>query len=262
MTDSRAFDLLRVRVHPDRAAVGAAAADDAADAIDRAVAGRGSARVVFACAPSQSEMLAALRARPVDWARVTAFHMDEYAGLSAGHPASFRHYLHEHLLRRVPVREFHGIAGEAGDLAAEGRRYAELLQAAPIDLVCLGIGENGHLAFNDPPVADFNDPLAVKVVELDEPCRRQQVNDGCFPSIAEVPRRALTLTIPMLLAGRALVVTVPGPRKAAAVRSALIGPVATACPASILRTHRSAALHLDRDAAAGVAATTLPSFQG
>lgn len=255
------FDLLNVRVHADRAAMGAAAAVEAGEIITRTIAEKGSARVVFACAPSQSEMLAVLRGRAIEWPRVTAFHMDEYVGVAAEHPASFRRYLREHLLRHVHVREFHGIRGEAPDARAECARYAGLLQAAPIDLVCLGIGENGHLAFNDPPVADFSDPAAVKLVELDEPCRRQQVNDGCFSGLDAVPRHALTLTIPMLLAARALVVTVPGPRKAAAVRAALLAPVATSCPASILRTHRSAWLHLDREAAAGLAEAA-PSVQG
>lgn len=255
------FDLLKVHVHADRVVAGGAAARDAAEAINAAIVARGAARVILACAPSQSEMLAALRVRAVEWARVTVFHMDEYAGMPASHPASFRRYLHEHLLQHVRVAAFHPLAGEAADPAAEARRYGALLQTAPIDLVCLGVGENGHLAFNDPAVADFNDPAVVKVVALDEACRRQQVNDGCFPSLEQVPRQALTLTIPMLLSARRLVVTVPGPRKAGAVRAALTGPVATACPASILRTHRAATLHLDRAAAAGVAASA-PSVEG
>lgn len=255
------FDLLNVHIHADRPTMGLAAAADAFAVICRAIAEKGTARVVFACAPSQAEMLAALRAREIEWPHVTGFHMDEYLGLGADHPASFRHFLAQHLLRHVHLREFHGIRGEATDRESECARYAGLLQAAPIDLVCLGIGENGHLAFNDPPVADFNDPAAVKVVELDEPCRRQQVNDGCFPSFNAVPRHAFTLTIPALLSARSLVVTVPGPRKAAAIRAALLGPIATSCPASILRTHRSAVLHLDPEAAAGLAEARR-SFQG
>lgn len=241
---------LAVHVHADRAAMGQAAAREAAAALQAAVQREGGARVVLACAPSQDEMLAALVAAPVDWARVTVFHMDEYVGLDAAHPASFRRYLQEHFLSSVRPAVFHGIAGEAPDVEVECSRYARLLSAAPIDLVCLGIGENGHLAFNDPPVADFADPAAVKVVELDESCRHQQVNDGCFASLATVPRRALTLTIPSLLGARRLVGTVPGSRKAAAVRAALRGPVAAACPASILRTHPAATLHLDSASAA------------
>lgn len=250
MTASRSIGGLAVHVHPDRMAMGRAAAHEAAEALGAALARQGAARLVLACAPSQDEMLAALAAAPVDWSRVTVFHMDEYVGLDAVHPASFRRYLQEHFLAGVRPAAFHGIAGEAAAAAAECRRYAALLAAAPLDLVCLGIGENGHLAFNDPPVADFADPETVKRVDLDEACRRQQVNDGCFRTLAEVPRQALTLTIPALLGARRLVATVPGPRKAAAVRAALHGPVTPACPASILRTHPAAALHLDPAAAA------------
>ncbi|MFZ5497318.1 MAG: 6-phosphogluconolactonase [Verrucomicrobiota bacterium] len=249
MTAFATVGRLVVQIHPDRAAMGRAAAWDAVEAIQAALVQRDAARVVLACAPSQDEMLAALADAAVDWARVTVFHMDEYAGLEAAHPASFRRYLQERFLSRVRPAAFQGIAGEAADAAAECRRYAALLAAAPLDLVCLGIGENGHLAFNDPPVADFADPAAVKLVRLDEDCRRQQVNDGCFRTLAEVPRRALTLTIPVLLGARRLVATVPGARKASAVRAALHGPVAPACPASILRTHPAATLHLDPAAA-------------
>lgn len=243
------FERLQVWVHPDRATAGAVAAREAATVINAAISRQGAARIVLACAPSQDEMLAALAAATVDWSRVTIFHMDEYVGLEAGHAASFRCYLHAHFLSRVRPAAFHGIRGEVADTAVECRRYAVLLAEAPLDLVCLGIGENGHLAFNDPPVADFTDPERVKMVELDEACRRQQVNDGCFGSLADVPRRALTLTIPTLLCARHLIATVPGVRKAAAVRAALRGPVSTACPASALRTHAAASLHLDPPAA-------------
>jgi glucosamine-6-phosphate deaminase len=243
------FDRLQVWVHADRAVAGAAAAHEAAGALGEAIKRQGSARIILACAPSQTEMLAVLVSQPVDWPRVTVFHMDEYAGLTADHAASFRRYLHEHFLPHVRPAAFHGLAGEAADAGAECRRYAGLLAAAPIDLVCLGIGENGHLAFNDPPAASFTDPAVVRVVELSGPCRRQQVNDGCFASLEQVPLRALTLTIPTLLAGKRLVVTVPGERKIPAVRAALHGPVSPDCPASILRTHSAATLHLDAAAA-------------
>lgn len=194
-------------------------------------------------------MLAALTAADLDWSRITLFHMDEYLGMSAGHPASFRRYLQDRVLARVRPAMFHGLAGDARDPEAECRRYAALLAEAPIDGVCLGIGENGHLAFNDPPVADFEDARRVKIVELDEACRRQQVHDGAFSSLECAPRTALTLTIPALMTASAIFGVVPGPRKAQAVANALRGPISTACPASILRRHAKAQLFLDSDSA-------------
>ena len=243
-------DQLHIEVHATREEMGRAAASAAAKAIENAIVKRGEARVILASAPSQNELLDSLVASQVDWSRVTIFHMDEYAGLDAMHPCSFRHYQKEHVLSRIQPRAFHGIQGEAADIEAECRRYAALLAEAPIDVVCLGIGENGHLAFNDPPVANFGDPALVKVVELDQICRQQQVNDGCFPSLDVVPRYAITLTIPALLGGRELYCVVPGPRKAEAVRATLRGPVDTSCPASILRRHPHARLYIDTAAAA------------
>ena len=246
------YENLAVRRHPDRAAMGRAAAEHVRTSIAAACAAGGEARVIFACAPSQTDFLAALTADPaaVDWARVVVFHMDEYAGLGADRPESFRSYLRAHLLDRVPApKAFHAIAGEAPSSAAECARYAALLAEKPIDLVCLGIGENGHLAFNDPPVADFHDPALVKVVALDRACRQQQVNDGCFATFDAVPAHALTLTIPALCGARSVSCVVPGERKAPAVRDMLLGPISTACPASILRHHADAVLHLDAAAA-------------
>lgn len=244
------FDRLKVSVHPDRAFMGQAAGLAAAHVLRDAIARRGTARLIVASAPSQDETLAVLtRAEGVDWEKIAVFHMDEYIGLPDWHPATFRAYQKTNLLAKVRPACFHGIRGEAPDAEAECARYAALLAEAPIDLVCMGIGENGHIAFNDPPVADFQDPLAVKVVELDEACRRQQVNDGCFPDLDSVPRRAISLTCPTLMSARHLVCSVPGARKAEAVRATLTGPVATACPASILRTHASATLYLDNDSA-------------
>lgn len=252
MRTAREFyvEALRVEVAPTRAEMGARAGREAAAAIREALRMRGTARVILASAPSQNELLDALTSQPLDWPRVAIFHMDEYAGVDGEHPASFRRYQREHLLSRVQPRAFHGLVGEAADLQAECARYARLLAEAPIDVVCLGIGENGHLAFNDPPVADFSDPLPVKVVELDQTCRQQQVNDGCFGSLADVPVRAITLTIPTLLGAGALFCAVPGPRKAHAVRNTLREPISTACPATILRTHPQARLYLDEESAA------------
>lgn len=247
------FDQLKVSAHPDRGFMGQAAGLAAAHFIRDAIASRGTARIIVASAPSQDETLAVLTgAEGVEWEKVAVFHMDEYIGLPDWHPATFRAYQEEHLLAKVRPACFHGIRGEASDAEGECARYAALLGEAPIDLVCMGIGENGHIAFNDPPVADFNDPLAVKVVELDEACRRQQVNDGCFPDIDLVPRRAISLTCPALMSARHLVCSVPGSRKAEAVRATLTGPVSTACPASILRTHASATLYLDHDSASRI----------
>ena len=230
--------------------MGKAAADAAAQVLREAVERQGHARIIVASAPSQDELIAGLAAAPgIDWSRVTIFHMDEYVGLPASHTASFRRYQQQHLLSEVRPAAFHGIRGEATDLAAECVRYTALLAAAPIDLVCLGIGENGHIAFNDPAVADFDDPHTVKVVELDAACRQQQVNDGCFPGFDIVPSQAITLTCPTLLSGRVLVCVVPGSRKAAAVRNTLRAPIGTACPATILRRHGCATLYLDIESA-------------
>jgi glucosamine-6-phosphate deaminase len=245
----RTFDTLAVHQHDDRAALGAAAAAQVAESIRAACATRGEARVIFACAPSQNEFLAALVRHPIAWGKVVVFHMDEYVGLRADHPASFRHFLRQHLLEHIaPPQSVHLIRAEK-DPIHESARYGKLLAEKPIDVVCLGIGENGHLAFNDPPVADFRDPQLVKIVELDAACRQQQVNDGCFPEFAAVPSHALTLTIPALVGAREVSCVVPGTRKAAAVRAALLGPIDPACPASILRQHPRAILHIDTDSA-------------
>jgi glucosamine-6-phosphate deaminase len=242
-------DQLRVEIHADRAALGQAAADAATGSISDIVEAQGAAAVVFAAAPSQNETHAALRARPgIDWRRVTALHLDEYAGMSRDHPASFRRFLRRSLFDHLPVREFHELQGDATDLDRECKRYSALLRDLAPQLCLLGIGENGHLAFNDPPV-DFNDPQDVKVVELDEVCRNQQVHDGCFPALDDVPPQALTLTVPAIMRIPRLVVVVPGPAKAPAVRAALRGVIAPECPASILRRHPNATLFLDRDSA-------------
>ena len=247
-------DRLAVEVHPTRLALGRAAARAAAAYLHGVIAAQGEARVIFACAPSQNEFLAALIdpaqcGLALDWSRVTAFHMDDYVGLSASAPQSFRHYLHERLLSVVKVGKFHPLAAEASDSAAVCAGYTAELRRKPIDLICLGIGENGHIAFNDPPVADFDDPKLVKVVELDRACRQQQVNDGCFPSLDAVPRHALSLTIPVFRQARQLSVHVPGPRKAEAVRATLRDAIGSACPASILRLHPNATLYIDQAAA-------------
>jgi glucosamine-6-phosphate deaminase len=245
---------MRIEVYAGRPALGAAAARAVSGAIRELVARDGKASVIFASAPSQNEFLASLREEPgVDWSRVTAFHLDEYVGLSPEHPASFRRFLVDRFFSHVRVAAFHGLDGQAADLAAECARYAERLRSQPPGLAILGIGENGHLAFIDPPVCDFADPADVRVVELDEPCRTQQVNDGCFASLADVPKTALSLTVPFLLRVPRAVAIVPGPRKRDAIAAAVRGLVTTKCPASVLRRHRDATLFLDEDSAAGLA---------
>lgn len=249
MLNQLTIDSLHVVTSETRAEMGRHAGEHAARAIHRAIAANGTARIILASAPSQSETLETLVAASLDWSRVAIFHMDEYLGLPAGHPQTFRTYQRTHVLSRIRPAAFHGIAGESADPESVCAAYTAMLRAAPIDLCCLGIGENGHIAFNDPPVADFADPRLIKVVELDHACRQQQVNDGCFPSLDAVPTHALTLTIPALMGAGELVCSVPGPRKAAAIRATLRDPVSTACPATILRRHPNATLYIDAAAA-------------
>jgi glucosamine-6-phosphate deaminase len=246
------LDALRIQVFPDRAALGSQAAEDCAGEIRAALSRQERCRIIFAAAPSQNEILAGLVAAPgIDWARVEAFHMDEYAGLPDLAPQRFGAFLKSRIFSLLPFGRVEYLAprrlSSSGEFAAEAARYAAILAEAPIDIVCLGIGENGHIAFNDPQVADFHDPLAVKEVLLDEDCRRQQVRDGCFPDLTSVPLRALSLTVPTLLAGGRLFCAVPGSAKAAAVRRTLLGPIDPTCPASALRRHAACALYLDRD---------------
>ena len=246
-------DSLDVLVYDNRAIAGRAAAAAVAESIAACQRAAGTARVIFAAAPSQDEFLARLVAdKTIDWTRVVAFHMDEYLGIHADHRASFRRYLQEHLFRLVGLRpdQLRLIPGEQTARPLQTcLEYEDLLRAEPPDIVCAGIGENGHMAFNDPPVADFIDPVLVKVVRLDAACRTQQINDGCFGQLAEVPAHAYTLTIPALLSAAVVSVVVPGPRKANAVLTTLRGPINESCPATALRRHPGAKLYLDRDAA-------------
>ena len=243
------FEKLQVSIYPDREEMGAAAAADAAKRIRRLIDEKGEANVIFAAAPSQNEMLAHLKREDIDWSRVRAYHMDEYIGIDAAEPAGFGNFLDRAIFNQVPFKEKHYLLCAENAYEEKCAMYETLLKAHPADLVLLGIGENGHLAFNDPAVADFNDPKVLKVVELDAVCRQQQVNDGCFASIEAVPKRALTMTMSYLMSVPEAVCTVPGQRKAEAVYRALRGPVTEACPASILRRHPSAALYLDFESA-------------
>lgn len=243
-------DALRVEVFADRLTLGESAASLVAGAIRACLTTQDRARVVFASAASQNEFVAALCDAPdVDWSRVEAFHMDEYLGLPPDAPQNFGQWLQSRLFDLLPFGAVHRLRADASDVESECARYEALLREAPLDVVCLGIGENGHLAFNDPPVADFDDDAWVKPVEIDDVSRHQQVHDGAFASVDDVPRSALTLTIPALLSGRVLSAVVSGKRKASAVHRALTGPLTTECPASVLRRCPQALLLLDAEAA-------------
>jgi glucosamine-6-phosphate deaminase len=240
------IDQLVLEVHPDRRSAGCAAGTVAAEKLKQILAKKGNARLIFAAAPSQNETLETLAAASgINWNNVTAFHMDEYIGLADDAPERFSFYLKTHIFNQCSFGEVHLLAGNNPQQLCE--EYARKLAAKPIDLVCMGIGENGHIAFNDPPVADFNDPKLVKIVELDPVCRQQQVNDGCFPNLDAVPKQAVTLTIPALLSADCLICTVPGQRKNAALHRMLSGNISTECPATILRTHKNCTVFTDQD---------------
>lgn len=253
MTDRgrRLFGELGVSVLETEEALGAAAARRAAAALRERVAAQGRARAVFATGNSQLSFIRALREEAdVPWGAVTAFHMDEYVGLTADHSASFRRWIRENVEEGLHPGSVHYIAGDTGDPQAEAGRYEKLLREEPIDLVCMGIGENGHVAFNEPHQADFGDPAWARVIELDDVSRQQQVGEGHFPDLDAVPRQAITLTVPALTSAASLVVSVPERRKAEAVRKGLTGPISNACPASILREHSDATLFLDGQSSA------------
>lgn len=247
----RKYDRLLTRVYADKAECGRAAAGRAIEVLRDVLQQKGSANVVFSTGSSQFAFVEALSRRKdeFDWGRVNAFHLDEYVGISSDHPASFRLWLRQRVADRLCPGSFTYIEGDADDPDGECRRYEQVLRENPIDLAFVGIGENGHIAFNDPPVADFEDPRWVNIVELDEACRRQQVGEGWFPSIADVPRFAITMTVPAIMACRRIISVVPEKRKARAVKATLEEPVSTACPASILRTHQAAELYLDEESA-------------
>ncbi|MBQ7044896.1 MAG: glucosamine-6-phosphate deaminase [Clostridia bacterium] len=241
-------DKLVVNIFDTRAEMGAAAGAKAAELIKEYLAKKQEVNVIFAAAPSQNETLESLiKAEGIDWSRVNAFHMDEYIGLSKDAPQGFGNFLREHIFKFLPFKSVNYIDCEAKDIDAECARYSALLKANPVDIVLLGIGENGHIAFNDPHVADFNDKAAVKAVELDDVCRQQQVNDGCFKTINDVPKYALTLTIPTLVSAQHMVCTVPAPTKAWAVAATVNEEISEKVPATIMRKHNSAIMYCDKD---------------
>lgn len=241
---------LAVEVHRDDDSLGRSAAHRLAAALRAAVDERGSARLIAATGNSQFPLMAALSDQDIPWQQVTVFHMDEYVGVTAYHPASFRRWIRRRIEQPFTPAKVEYIAGDASDLDAEILRYETALRAAPIDVVCMGIGENGHLAFNEPQVADFDDPRWVRTIDLTETSRMQQVGEGHFATIDEVPTSAITLTIPALLSARTVIVSAPERRKATAVARALTGPVSADCPASILQRTPQAVLLLDLKSAA------------
>ena len=241
---------LKVRIYDTRMEMGKHAAKDVAERLRELLSEQESVNMIFAAAPSQNEFLAALSvAKDIDWEKVNAFHMDEYIGLDENAPQRFGQFLRERLFDKVPFREVFYINGSALHPSEECSRYSTLLEKYPADIVCMGIGENGHIAFNDPHVADFNDPLAVKVIKLSEASRHQQVHDECFASIEEVPSAAITLTIPALVRPNFVYCMVPGATKARAVYHTLHGEIGERCPSTILRKHSNATLYLDKDSA-------------
>lgn len=243
-------DKLKVEIYDTRAEMGNAAARDIKAKIAQLLAEKREINMIFAAAPSQNEVLAALADDgQIEWNRVNAYHMDEYIGLSADAPQGFGNFLKAHIFGRAPFKSVHYIDCTASDPEKEAARYEKLLGDNPPDIVVMGIGENGHIAFNDPPVADFKDARGAKVVKLDEVCRNQQVHDGCFARLEEVPKYAITLTVPTLVSAPWLFCIVPAKTKANAVKECLTGEIGEHCPASVLRLQENAVLYLDKDSA-------------
>ena len=243
-------DNLNVKIFDTRVEMGAVAASDIKARFVELLSKKETINVIFAAAPSQNDVLKSLvEDKDIEWNRINAYHMDEYIGLDKSAPQGFGNFLRSHIFDLVPFKSVNCIDCSAKDPEAEAKRYAKLLEENPTDLVILGIGENGHIAFNDPPVADFNDKVLVKPVKLDEICRNQQVNDGCFAKIDDVPTHALTLTVPALVKAPYLYCIVPAPTKAWAVKETLTGSIDEHCPASILRLQDNATLYLDSDSA-------------
>lgn len=245
MTKEFTKDKLRTKVYSNRTAMGIAAAGDVVKKMTELFTTHAYVNIIFAAAPSQNEFLAALVESSIDWSRVRAFHMDEYIGLSDEAPQLFGNFLQSKIFGKLPFKAIYYLKSNINASQEECGRYAALLKEYPVDIVCMGIGENGHIAFNDPPVANFKDLQLVKMVELDQSCRQQQVNDGCFTIIDEVPKNAITLTIPALMAAKYIYCIVPGPTKSMAVYNTLNQGIIEQYPSTILRTHGNATLYLD-----------------
>jgi glucosamine-6-phosphate deaminase len=246
------IDNLKVSVYENIDKMGEAAADFAAAKINAAIVQKGQANIILATGASQFSFLKALKQKDIDWSQVVVFHLDEYIGLTDSHPASFRKYLKERILDEVRPGKVFLLNGDAEDIEAELARYSQELSSRTFDLACIGIGENGHIAFNDPPIADFNDPKLVKIAQLDDACRNQQLGEGWFPTFDDVPKEALSLTIPAIMRCETICCVVPDERKAEAVKNSLYGEINTECPATILRTHPETRLFLDKGAASRI----------
>ncbi len=238
---------LKVKIYQHSEDIAVAAAEFVAGQLNLAIGEKGSANLVLGTGASQLAFLKHLQKQKIDWKKIIVFHLDEYQGMPETHPASFRKYLKERILENVKPKQAYYLNGDVPDVGAEVLRYENLLKGHPIDVACIGIGENGHIAFNDPPVADFNDPYLVKLVELDEGCRKQQLGEGWFPTFDDVPTHALTLTIPAIMGCKTISCLVPDERKAEAVYNALNSKISTKFPATILRTHPDAVLFLDSE---------------
>ncbi len=239
-------DKLKVEIFRTAAEMGTASAVFVSDILKKAIDERGSASLILGTGASQYPLHDELLLKDLDWKKITLFHLDEYIGIDSNHPASFRRFLRERIAEKVFPGNVYYLNGDASDPEQEIKRYEALLKNNPVDVACIGIGENGHIAFNDPVVADFNDPEYLKVVKMDDACRRQQVGEGWFPSLADVPETALTLTIPAIMDSRYISCTVPDERKSDAVYNTLEKEINTSCPASVLRRHNNAVLFLDR----------------
>ncbi|MBO5198432.1 MAG: glucosamine-6-phosphate deaminase [Lachnospiraceae bacterium] len=241
-------DELAVKLYPNRAEMGKGAAHDVAECIRKCLKEKEEINMIFAAAPSQNDVLASLLEEPgIEWERINAFHMDEYIGLPENAPQRFAEYLRGAIFSHKPFRSINYMNAAARNAEAECERYTKLLKEHPVDIVCMGIGENGHIAFNDPHVAEFKDKKWVKQVELDLVCRNQQVHDGCFETLEDVPEYALTLTIPALMAADYHFCVVPAPSKAEAVKRTVCGDISEECPATILRTKKGSVLYCDAD---------------
>lgn len=252
---------MKIRIFEEKVSLGNAAAQQAAGAIRQAISEHGRACVVVATGVSQFAFLEALTQAPaIDWRKIELFHLDEYIGLPITHPASFRKFLLERLVNKTGITNFHALDGDAPDPAQVARRVGQELNAAPVDVAFVGIGENGHLAFNDPP-ADFATEEAYLIVDLDAACRRQQVGEGWFATLADVPRQAISMSVRQILKAREIIAVAPEARKAAAVKACVEGEINPMAPASILRTHENTTLYLDKNSASQLTTIQAASFE-